>query len=78
MFLGQMVVVDVPTAVHRPEMRLTIDYPECLVLCRGVYDAPADVAPRIPMTGIIEFLYSTPALVDLVNPYAQSVRPYSK
>jgi len=68
----------VPTGVRRPEIRLTIDYLEELALCRGVYEAPADFVPRMPIADIIEFVNSTPALVDLVKPSAQSVRPYSK
>jgi spore coat polysaccharide biosynthesis protein SpsF len=73
----QVEVVDVPPAVRRPEVRLTIDYPEDLVLCRRVYEAFAELAPRIPVADIIEFLDSTPELVDLVKPYAQPVRLYS-
>jgi len=71
-------VIDVPPLVRRPDIRLTVDYPEDLVLCRGVYDALADLAPRIPVADIIAFLDSTPELVDLVKPYAQPARLYSQ
>ncbi len=67
-------VVDVPTAVQRMDLRLTIDYPEDLVLCRRVYEHFQPVAPRIPVAGIIEFLDNKPELRALVEPYVAPAR----
>jgi spore coat polysaccharide biosynthesis protein SpsF len=65
----QLAVIPVPPAVQRQDLRLTIDYPEDLVLCRRIYEAFADLAPRIPLESIIGFLDGHPALRELVAPY---------
>jgi spore coat polysaccharide biosynthesis protein SpsF len=70
-------VVDSPTAVQRPDIRLTIDYPEDLVLCRRVYDHFRELAPRIPVGRIIELLDSRPDINDIVKPYTVPSTLYS-
>ena len=64
-----LAVIPVPDNVQRQDLRLTIDYPEDLVLCRRIYEALAGAAPRIPLTSIIAFLDSRPDLKALVEPY---------
>lgn len=56
-------------ACQRLDMRLTVDYPEDLVLCRAVYRALQDKAPRIPLADIVRFLDGRPDLTALVQPY---------
>ena len=63
--------IPVPLAVRRPELRLTVDYPEDLALCRAVYLALAARAPLIPMAEIIRFLDSHPTIKALVETYAK-------
>ena len=63
-------IVPVPAALQRADLRLTIDYPEDLILCRAVYDALRADAPRIPLARIIQVLDAHPALLDLVAPFA--------
>jgi spore coat polysaccharide biosynthesis protein SpsF len=53
----------------RLDLRLTVDYPEDLVLCRAVYGALKAEAPLIPLEKIIRFLDSRPDLKALVAPY---------
>lgn len=65
----QLSVLPVPVWVQRQDLRLTIDYPEDLVLCRRIYDAFAGVAPRIPLESIVEFLDRHEPLRSLVAPY---------
>ena len=65
----QLAVVPVPPPVQRQDLRLTIDYPEDLVLCRRIYEALAASAPRIPLTSIVTFLDGQPELRALVEPY---------
>ena len=65
----QLEVVPVPEVVRRPDLRLTIDYPEDLVVCRRVYDRFRVHAPRIPLASIVQFLDSQPDLRALVEPY---------
>ncbi|NBT49089.1 MAG: acylneuraminate cytidylyltransferase [Actinobacteria bacterium] len=63
--------IPVPKVVCRPELRLTVDYPEDLALCRAVYLALAGHAPLIPMAEIIRFLDSHPTIKALAEPYAK-------
>lgn len=53
----------------RIDLRLTVDYPEDLVVCRAVYQALIARAPRIPLADIVCFLDSRPDLKSLVAPY---------
>jgi spore coat polysaccharide biosynthesis protein SpsF (cytidylyltransferase family) len=66
----QVQVVEVPEAWRRPELRLTVDYPEDLVVCRRVYAALQQYVPQIPLEKIVAFLDSRPDLTALVAPYA--------
>jgi len=68
----QVDVILPPKALRRPELRLTIDYPEDLVFCRRIVEHFRDLAPRIPMAKIIEFIDSRPDLQALVQPYVQA------
>ncbi len=60
-----------PKEILRVDIRLTVDYPEDLVLCRAVFDEFKDIAPLIPVNKIIDFLDSKPHLKDLVNPFVE-------
>lgn len=66
----QVEVIAAPAEVRRPGMRLTIDYPEDLVVCRAVYERFRELAPRIPLARIVEFLDARRDLVGLVQKYA--------
>jgi spore coat polysaccharide biosynthesis protein SpsF len=61
--------VDIPKELRRLDIRLTIDYPEDLVLCRAVYQQFKDAFPRIPLGHIIDFVDKRDDLKGLVNPY---------
>jgi spore coat polysaccharide biosynthesis protein SpsF len=69
-------VLPVPAELERLDLRLTIDYPEDLVLCRRIYEALKPMAPRIPVSRIIQLLDAQPALQALVAPYVVPVRLY--
>lgn len=62
-------ILDVPPAWRRQDIRLTVDYPEDLVLCRRVYAALKHRAPRIPVEEIIAYLDGQPELKALVAPF---------
>lgn len=64
--------VDAPGALVRKDLRLTVDYPEDLVVCREVYRAFAELAPRIPVARIVTFLDGRPDLRRLIAPYAEA------
>lgn len=61
--------IDPPAILARMDLRLTVDYPEDLVLCRAVYQALAAKAPLIPLADIIAFVDANPKLKELVAPY---------
>jgi spore coat polysaccharide biosynthesis protein SpsF len=63
--------VDIPQEVKRTDIRLTIDYPEDLVLCRAVYKEFEHLAPLIPLKKIINFVDANPQLQDLVKPFIE-------
>jgi len=62
-------IVPVPVEVQRLDLRLTIDYPEDLVLCRRVYAALAHQAPRLQLPDIIRVLDQDESARQLVAPY---------
>lgn len=62
-------VLEVPSPLRRPELRLTVDYPEDLLLCRQVYGHLKHKAPRLPLQEIIQFLDDHPEIRSLVTPY---------
>jgi len=69
-------VIPVPEHLLRMDIRLTVDYPEDLVLCRRVYEHLKSYAPRIPLAEIIKFLDARPDLGALVEPYLTNTNVY--
>jgi len=63
---------DPPAALVRKDLRLTVDYPEDLVVCRAVYAALQAQAPRISVEAVVRFLDQHPTLVGLISPYAKA------
>lgn len=63
--------VEVDQKIRRTDIRLTIDYPEDLVLCRAVYQKLNHFAPRIPLKQIIDFIDANPQLKALVDPFVE-------
>jgi spore coat polysaccharide biosynthesis protein SpsF len=72
----QVDVIEAPLPLQRLDLRLTIDYPEDLVLCRRIYEHFKHLAPRIPLVPIVEFMDSNPELTALVKPYVVGERWY--
>jgi spore coat polysaccharide biosynthesis protein SpsF len=60
--------VDIPDSLRRLDVRLTIDYPEDLVVCRKIYEKFKDYAPLIPLAKILQYWDKNPELKDLVDP----------
>jgi len=60
--------IEVPDMLRRLDIRLTVDYPEDLILCRTIYQKFSQLAPRIPLQNVIDFLDQNPRLKDLVEP----------
>ena len=53
----------------RLDIRLTVDYPEDLVVCRRIYENFHNKAPLIPMEDLILFWDQNPELKKLLKPY---------
>jgi spore coat polysaccharide biosynthesis protein SpsF len=64
--------VEPPKIFQRYDLRLTVDNPEDLVVCRHIYQALSQHAPRIPLHQIVDFLDRNPDLIRLVAPFAES------
>lgn len=62
-------VLPIPKEVERLDLRLTVDYPEDLVLCRFVYGHLRHNAPRIALAEIIKLLDDHSELTELVKGY---------
>lgn len=60
-----------PADLVRRDLRLTVDYPEDLVVCRSVFDAFSEMSPRIPVRRIVSFLDSREELRKLIEPLVE-------
>ncbi len=63
---------DPPKELVRRDLRLTVDNPEDLAVCRAVYGVFKDHAPRIPVTEIVRFLDANPKLIEMIAPFTQT------
>lgn len=57
---------------ERLDLRLTVDYPEDLIVCRAIYEEFRDLAPRIPLERIVTFLDNRADLKALIEPYVDT------
>jgi spore coat polysaccharide biosynthesis protein SpsF len=60
-----------PKELVRRDLRLTVDNPEDLAVCRIVYSAFKDRAPRISVPEVVRFLDANPKLIELVAPFTE-------
>ncbi len=66
----QLEILPLPAELERyRDLRLTVDNPEDLVVCRSLYMALKEYAPLIPIAKAIEFLDSRPDLKELLAPF---------
>lgn len=61
-----------PKALVRKDLRLTVDNPEDLAVCRTVYDAFKAQAPNIPVTEIVKYLDANPKLKELISSFTET------
>lgn len=64
--LFQIEVLRAAQEYERTELRITVDYPEDLVVCRRIYQALKGEGPHIPMKSIVDFFDAHPELVELL------------
>lgn len=60
-----------PEELRRTDLRLTVDNPEDLTVCRAVYQAFRDKAPQIPVREVVKFLDANPKLIELTAPFTE-------
>jgi spore coat polysaccharide biosynthesis protein SpsF len=73
-----------PEDIQRPEIRLTVDNPEDLVLVREIYDRlPHDQTEPASLADIVSVVENDPSLLEINNQYsngtdqdAQNTRPF--
>ena len=56
----------------RNDLRLTVDNPEDLVVCRKLYSEFKHYSPRIPVLELVKYLDKNPSLKQLVYPLTES------
>lgn len=60
-----------PEELVRHDLRLTVDNPEDLIVCRHVFAEFAGDLPTAPLPEIIAYLDTRPDLVQLINPFTE-------
>lgn len=60
-----------PEEFIRHDLRLTVDNPEDLAVCRRVYMEFKDLAPNIPVSKIVQYLDTHPDLIQLIAPFTE-------
>jgi spore coat polysaccharide biosynthesis protein SpsF len=63
--------VRAPKELIRKDLRLTVDNPEDLVVCRTLYSEFKDQAPRISISELVHYLDKNSKLKDLIAPYSE-------
>jgi spore coat polysaccharide biosynthesis protein SpsF len=60
-----------PESLIRKDIRLTVDYPEDLIVCRAVYDKFKKQAPNIELLEVVSFLDTQSKLLALISPFCE-------
>lgn len=60
-----------PKELMRKDLRLTVDNPEDLMVCRVVYGVFKNKAPQISVTEIVKFLDANPKLIEVISPFTE-------
>lgn len=68
----KIVKANPPAELVRKDIRLTVDNPEDLTVCRIVYGAFKNLAPKIPVREVVQFLDANPKLIELTAPFTEA------
>lgn len=63
--------VQPPKELIRKDLRLTVDNPEDLVVCRAVFQKFKLCAPQIPLLEVVQYLDSNSNLKELILPFVE-------
>ena len=69
--LFKIQIIPIKKILKRPRLRLTVDYPEDLSLCREIYKRFIKQAPTIKLESIIKYLDKKPKLRNIVSKYSK-------
>ena len=61
-----------PEDLIRKDLRLTVDNPEDLVVCRAVYQHFKKFAPQIPLLEVVQYLDLHPNLKELISQFTET------
>jgi len=61
-----------PKELIRKDLRLTVDYPEDLIVCRAVYGKFKNNVPKIPLQDAVRFLDNNEFLKKLIAPFCEA------
>lgn len=61
-----------PEELVRRDLRLTVDYPEDLIVCRQVYEELGNGFEKIEIADIVQFLDQKPDLKRIIAPYTEA------
>ena len=61
-----------PIELIRKDLRLTVDYPEDLIVCRAIYKFFKKDAPRIKLVEVVQYLDDRPDLKKLIEPFTDA------
>jgi spore coat polysaccharide biosynthesis protein SpsF len=64
--------INAPEELNRRDLRLTVDYPEDLIVCRAIFEYFDLNKNMYSLPKIIKFLENNPSLVDLIRPYSDA------
>ena len=60
-----------PNNLTRKDIRLTVDYPEDLILCRNIYNEFKNYSPLIPLEKVVNFIDNNDELKKIVEPLCE-------
>jgi spore coat polysaccharide biosynthesis protein SpsF len=63
--------IEPPKLLLRKDIRLTVDYPEDLIVCRAVYKNFKNLAPKIPLLDVVKYLDKNKELLELTSPFCE-------
>lgn len=66
-----VVKVKASEKLNRKDLRLTVDNPEDLIVCRELYQQFKHQAPKLNIHSLIDYLDANPHLKDLVSKYTE-------
>ncbi len=63
--------LEVPKYLNRKDLRLTVDNPEDLVVCRKLYAQFKEFAPMIPLNKVVSYLDENLYLINMMEPFLE-------